>query len=38
MGPRDNWQINWRATPPTGDLLDLAILVRQSLDGDPHSQ
>ena len=35
MGPRDNRQINWRATPPTADLLDLAILVRQSVDSDP---
>ena len=35
MGPRDNRQINWRATPPTADLLDLAILVRQSVDADP---
>ena len=35
MAPRDTRQINWRATPPTADLLDLAILVRQSVDSDP---
>ena len=35
MGPRDTRQINWRATPPTADLLDLAILVRQTVDSDP---
>lgn len=35
MAPRDTRQINWRATPPTADLLDLAILVRQSVDADP---
>lgn len=35
MAPRDTRQINWRATPPTADLLDLAILVRQTVDADP---
>ena len=35
MGSRDTRQINWRATPPTADLLDLAILVRQTVDSDP---
>lgn len=35
MATKDVRQINWRATPPTADLLDLAILVRQTIDNDP---
>lgn len=35
MASREVRQINWRATPPTADLLDLAILVRQTVDNDP---
>ena len=35
MATKDVRQINWRATPPTADLLDLAILVRQTVDNDP---
>mgnify|MGYP003587671745 CR=1 FL=1 len=35
MSSKDVRQINWRATPPTADLLDLAILVRQTVDADP---
>ena len=35
MATKDVRQINWRATAPTADLLDLAILVRQTVDNDP---